>query len=1165
MKIIIASLLLGENVRDILDKIQLHQVETDNYKSRLKELLPRKKELDQLLSDLDKKKINIDRQIAVLRKEVGEKVAEQIVQIEKYIRSKEKEISDCSTSIRELQQSITSLQQEIEDLKSHKIKLESEKKQYENGTDEEDKISKELQDINSDIIYLQNWLQIHSGELTQIESKIVEHLLPKGDDSEEVNKKGIEDKTGIPPMGTKAKKKPDEGKRNEAVEPPTRKKRNYIIKEVFDIETGETLYAEDFFQKPIDELQKWRTIFQQCISQNYRRFVCPNCLEMIRISGRGDERGVPAFFTHKNDSVSCKRTTTGRSVEDINSKKYGLFGQSQRHKDLKQEIYNRLCDGNSLSLGVRNVEMEKRVNSTLPFFSWRQPDVQIDYQGHKIVFEIQLSTTFLSVITERDTFYRLNDYYIIWIFNFDDNRKYVDLNNLAMKDIYFANKRNAFIYDDEARKWSRESGQLVLKCNWVEPDSTWHYTNTEKRFGGERVTLDMLTFDHDTHKLYYKDAETPYYEQHPNIAKRLAAEQKTKEEYIKELEQRAQEKDIRKQEAIEQMMRDGGHVIPFEEKKKIGFKYGITTILEPQFTNCEERSDGTFIVKYGAHQGLVNQHGEIVIPCKSTDIRFFGSQLIIYKIKEDKTVFWRIPYFEDYELEYKKTDFWTLENINSSVLAVRLCKSEGDVKEIIYCWNDNILIDKGYKSWHVYDKFGNSLSEREYDTIEFADDRKAKVTIDDVEGYINSLGEEIPIIKEFPDGYKSANFMGKYTLINPAGASLCDYSYDAIDYFCDGLYIIGDFKYSKNDCYRSSRRYRAIIKLYYLADRNLHPVTPLFSKIDKPINGIAYAYSGSGEGYDYESGEMHYLGMVYQLSDQGKLIPDDVVVLPNGNKIARYGVEWNLQGKQEGKYKYATLLNINNDTFSESYSEMEDIGGGYIIVKKKYNQIGVIKYDGKILIPVEYEQIKQIEVCNVKLLYVKKDGKYGLIDFNKRIIVPRKFNIISWDKNKPYLIVERRHIFTKEKHYGRRTSFQPYIKWRYGLYNINGKKLLDANYSSIKVDDNLVVHYVLNGKKGYLDAKGNFVFEQTINIPLGQTIDVVIKTIGGGGKYYLAVADDGKQTFIHSSWLNYGSNPNAYKVGDKLKLLNRGYDEKRKRIIWQETSAPQNSHTHEDA
>ena len=79
---------------------------------------------------------------------------------------------------------------------------------------------------------------------------------------------------------------------------------------------------------------------------------------------------------------------------------------------------------------------------------------------------------------------------------------------------------------------------------------------------------------------------------------------------------------------------------------------------------------------------------------------------------------------------------------------------------------------------------------------------------------------------------------------------------------------------------------------------------------------------------------------------------------------------------------------------------MEDIGDGYIIAKKRFNQVGVITYDGNVLIPFEYEQIKQIETCGIKLLSVKKDGKYGRMDFNRRIIVPVKFDNLSWYNNK---------------------------------------------------------------------------------------------------------------------------------------------------------------------
>ena len=1170
MKKIIASLILGEDVNDIYDKIHLLQIEAADYKAKVKNLLQKRRELEFQKIHQEGQQNEIRTLIGTIQNEIEIKEGlnarvNDVKKIEEEIQVLGQAKQDCSLNISNLSKSIILLNQEITELNVKIVKLESEITKYKEGPGEEDKSISDLKSVNSDIANLQKWLTEHSCELTAVQRELSERLKsfekdsgeiepPKEDSTPVVEKNGCGD--NIDKLGHVSTflPSPEQGQATNTAEVLKRKKRERVIKEILDLETGDIIIADDFFTKPIDELEKLRALFQECISQNKHRFICPKCLEMIRISGRGDERGVPSIFTHKNDSVYCKRTTTGLSIEEINRRKYGLVGQSERHKLIKQQLYDCLTDTNSQAIGIENVVTEKRVYSLLPFFNFRQPDVQIEYEGKKIVFEVQLSTTFLSVINERDTFYRLNGYYIIWVFNFEDNRKYIDLNNLAMKDIYFANKWNAFIFDKEARQWSADQKQLVLKCNWLEPDLTWHYKNTEDRFGGEAVTLDQLHFDTNTYKPYFFDAEKQFLDANPEKVALYGRVQKSCEEHVRELEQLAQDKERKRQEAIDLVKLQGGRVLPYEEKKKTGFKYGATVIIEPKYTSYEERADGTFLVGYGPHKGLINQYGEIVIPCKSTDIRFFDSQLIVYKTKEDKVDFWRIPFFEDYELAFKKTDFWTSEIINKSVLAVRLCSSYSEVSETIYCWNDSILLNRGYMSWHIYDKFGNSLSQREYDTIEFTDESKAKVTVDDVEGYINSFGEEIPIIEEFPDGYKSANFMGKYCLINSSGASLSDYSYDAIDYFSDGIYIVGEFKrkeYSKS-WYGILRDHVEVIKQFYLADRDLHPITPFFSRIDKPINGIAYAYSGSGKGYDYESGEMHYLGMVYQLSDQGRLIPNDVVALPNGNKIAKYGVEWNLHGKQEGKYKYATLLNKHNDTITECYSEMEDIGDGYIIAKKRFNEAGVITYDGTVLIPFEYEQIKQIEACGIKLLSVKKDGKYGRMDFNRRIIVPVKFDNLSWYNSKPYIIAERHRTITKEKRYGRRTSYQSYIKKICGLYHISGKKILDVIYSSIKVDDNMVVHYVLNGRKGYLDENGDMIFEQTINIPLGQTVDVSIKSIDTVRKFILVETSDGKQAFVHWSWLNNGNNLSAYKIGDKLKLVNSGFDEKRKRFIWKE-------------
>lgn len=932
-------MLLGENVRVILDKIRAHQDEASDYLSRLKKLLQNKQNIDQQLSDLDKHKKDLERQIVTLRSEIEEKrplqkVAEQIIKIEEDTRSKEKEVSASSSGNGELQQSVAHLQKDTVDLKSRKSLLEVEKRKYEENIGKDDTIPDELLSVNSEIVNLQNWLRIHSVELTQIENDITEliHALeeeepievPQDDIMEEDEETGKESKDETPLVKQTEKEEPDNGKTNDTVEPSTRKKRDHKIKEIFDLETGETIYAEEFFKKPIEELQKWRTTFQQCILQNNRRFVCPKCLEMIRISGRGDERGVPAIFTHKNDSVSCKKTTTGQSVEDINRKKYGLFGQSQRHKDLKQELYDRLRDRNSLSLGISNVEMEKRVYSTLPFFSWRQPDVQIEYQGHKIVFEIQLSTTFLSVITERDTFYRLNDFFIIWIFNFDDNRKYVDLNNLAMKDIYFANKRNAFIFDDEARKWSRESGQLVLKCNWVEPDSTWHYANIEKRFGGEPVTLNMLKFDHNTHKLYYYDAETPYYEQNPDIAERLIVEQKTKEEYIKELEQKAQEKEIRKQEAIEQMMRDGGSVIPFEEKKRYGFKYGTTHIIEPHFTSCESRTDGTFIVGFNRKEGIVSQYGEMIRECEYIKIhRLTGSAYIA----EDRDSFW----LGNVKKAFRERR--TGDRVVSTSMTER-------VEKVSLFHKDE---DEPFSSFYVLDgrKFFVHLS---YSTI-FIDLEGNKIVEEDFYKMKLILERNLMHVQRKKDG-----------------------KWNDLDF--DGNYISDWTIYEEVNEWGEELR---IGKVHKEAGNWLQPERIYFDIIDTEGNIIIGGLSSIG-GLNNGKAKVVFEGKNAEIDAKGHLVPEIQIQLSDNIKASKLLGYWELVN-QEGK----TILSRNDRIL-----EVSQLIGDLVVIHQHF-KFGLVNSSG-IILP-----------CNHRSVSLWTSNIIKVQDFNSEYLIDTSGKRISSD------------------------------------------------------------------------------------------------------------------------------------------------------------------------
>ena len=1141
MKVKIASIILGKNVGDILGRIQLYKNEADEFRSRKKTWSQKRRSLKQKIEEKDKLKNEFVEKKESLKNEIEIKrdyldTVNRISQCEAEIQTTERVKSDCLNEIQNCQQTIDNTLHELEQLKNVRIELNDEIQKECQKTTETINVFAELKDINEEIATNQKWLREHCVSLTPLELKLNEKIkaleLPisvEGQSSktlsnDEEKKEVIQTKESI-----------DQVSDDKSVE-TKRKPRDRKIKEIFDLETGDTIEADDFFNKPIAELERWRTIFQECISQNKRRFLCPKCLEMIRISGRGDERGVPSIFTHKNDSVYCHKTTSNISVEDINRRKYSLVGQSIRHKKLKQLLYNCLIDTNSVALGVENVQIEKRVYSSLSFFNWRQPDVQIDYQGKRLVFEIQLSTTFISVITERDTFYRLNDYYVLWIFNFEDNRKYVSLSNLAMKDIYFANKMNAFIFDEDARRWSEDRRQLVLKCNWLEPNSEWHFPNTDGRFGGTPVTLDQLNFDPVTFKPYYFDAETPYLNEHPEMAEKFAREQRTREEHINELERQAQDKETKRKMAIEQMIMDGGNVISFKEKTHYGFKYGTTVIVEPHFTFCEQREDGTFIVGYNKKKGIINQYGEFVVPCESLDLRCFSNSVIIYRAKTDYGYeCWRLPYVDDFDLYFERGDDWIEECVNDCAYAIKLHNSKNNWRsEIIYCWNDYIFLKKSFGGWCVYDKYGNQPNEKSYEHIKFIDNNKVRVIYKGKKGFINNKAEETPVINEFPDGFKSGELFGKYCLISPEGELLCDYIYDAIKYYSEGLYIIGNIEKKRLPPYYCPR-VQKVLK-YYIVDRAFNVVSSKYSKIDTVVNGKAFAYKENDTEFRYKT--MPFSREVFTLSNKGVQLPDVKIPLSNGNNIVAYGTIWNGNEKIEGKHVSWVILNENNVPVTEYYNELQDIGEGRIIAKNKNNKVGVIKYDGVNLLSFVYDAIKSIEAGGIMLLGISKNKKWGVIDTEGHSIIPIEYDNIAWYKKWRFLKVAIRHVTEKVKKYGRRTH---HIINRYGLFDTSGKKYLDPDYSTITIDERGIVHVVHKGKNGHMDAQGHVEFEETVSVSHEVTLDVIIKTINIEKGYILVTSND-KTLFIHKSWLIHADTLESYNVGDSLKIINSGFD-----------------------
>ena len=434
----------------------------------------------------------------------------------------------------------------------------------------------------------------------------------------------------------------------------------YTINEVFDIKEEQIYQANEFLSKSEHELMHWRRALEESILMGKPRLICPYCHQMLKLCGRKCQRGVVSYFSHLYDSEDCPiKTTTQLTKEEIEIRKYGKVNESKRHQELKHLIADVLQDEKSREMGIDGVQIEKRIDSQLPYMNWRRPDVQAQYKGMNIVFELQLSTTFLSVVVDRDIFYRLNGYFIVWVFNFDDNKEYVNLHNMMCKDIYYANKRNVFILDKKAQELSRERGELVLCCQWLDADGSFSEA--------EYISLEQLKYDTENFKPYYVDADEIYYKANPAVKLRLEELERSRAELLQGLMDRKQrELELQQAECV-RIERIKQEIIEKQERASVyekngawGFMYHSQTLTAPIYSDVEWNMHlGMFDVKKARRWGLANRAGGIVIPCVCSFIKHLADDIYLIASKKE----WRIWGSSSILKTVSTTDEYQLENI----------------------------------------------------------------------------------------------------------------------------------------------------------------------------------------------------------------------------------------------------------------------------------------------------------------------------------------------------------------------------------------------------------------------------------------------------------------------------------------------------------------------
>ena len=670
------------------------------------------------------------------------------------------------------------------------------------------------------------------------------------------------------------------------------------IDKVFDVEKSQIYYSKDFFRKPEHELMHWRRALEEAIIVGKPRLICPYCKQMLKLCGRSDSRGTISYFSHLYDSDDCEiKTTSHMSKEEINAHRYGSVCESERHHTLKNMIAEVLSTPNSHQAGISSVEIEKRINSPLPYMNWRKPDILAQFNDKKIVFELQLSTTFLSVVVDRDLFYRLHGYYIIWVFNFDDNKEYVNLQNMMCKDIYYANKRNIFIFDKKAQELSQERGELILCSKWLDANG--------KFSDEEYITLEQLSFDTETYKPYYVDADKLYYDAHPHIKSNLDNLEKSRTEMLQALMERQKRELELLQAECKRIETFKNNIIAgndkadiYDKDEKKGFIYQGQALSSPIYNNIEWNEDYKMfhLVKARRH-GLANRAGDAVVPCKFSRIERLSEHLFLVIEKRQ----WRI---------------WG----STSILKNESTTDRYSFEEIDYNFSLITFVFKERGGWGEQNKTFLIFPNHNTIEIEKIDKLKMAVIINGREYTINPDGNIYYNVKDDTDIFiVGDNLMG----LNKGGIETIHPVYEKLEYVSD--------------------------KCIYAYNEGLMGILTIDAQTIVPINFNKI----TAIEYGLYKTHRHYHGYGLYTDTGTMIIPaeyDDIQPLSAERVIIKK--EFFINYKYI--YKYGILDNKGNFIVPLEYEEIKISDNGFICKKIANNNsshcIAIYSMDGKELI-----------------------------------------------------------------------------------------------------------------------------------------------------------------------------------------------------------------------
>ncbi len=301
------------------------------------------------------------------------------------------------------------------------------------------------------------------------------------------------------------------------------------VENIINFRNGTPHVASEFLSLEEGQQIRLRGELTRCYRHGEKYLVCGYCKGPLCLKGGSDpsnKQRLHFFHLPGPESEGCSLHRGETVSKDVmRAIIYDGVKESPCHKEMKETIGGILSLDSSCCSDIFIDELFKR---RLPSERYK-PDVQGYYHDKNVIFEVQISSDFITVIQSREEYYQNKGAYLLWVFNAFSTDAYEQ--TLAQKDIFYGSNRNAFCLTKECVKLSYQHNKLHLQAFYQIPSVDEDQIKIDVA-PPQIITLDEVKFD-DNFTAYYYDFKRNYKncELELEVIRDRRREENTKEEY----------------------------------------------------------------------------------------------------------------------------------------------------------------------------------------------------------------------------------------------------------------------------------------------------------------------------------------------------------------------------------------------------------------------------------------------------------------------------------------------------------------------------------------------------------------------------------------------------------------------------------------------------------